>query len=353
MSGALFFLVPIGGAWYRFAMKQPQFLTKGDTIYLVAPSFGCVTEPYMTRLRVAIDNFRRLGYQVVEGPNIWRADGVACSASGPERAQEIHDAFASDAKLILSVGGGETMCEMLPYLDFEALGAAEAKWFMGFSDNTNLTFLLTTLCDTMSVYGSCAPSFFSRKFRLSELDAMELLLGKMHFEGYPKWSISKRNEEHPLWGYRLSQPKVIVPHQYGGPMEGVLLGGCLDCLVNLCGTRYDKVKEFNARHPEGVIWFLESCDLNVLALRRAYFELREAGWFDNAKGFLLGRALSGREEILGVDRFNAAIDMLGELGAPILMDVDLGHLPPSMPIKTGAKARVSFELGNLIIDYLE
>lgn len=334
-------------------MRKPALLEKGDSIALVAPSFGCTTEPYLTRLQVSIKNLEKAGYPVIEGPNVWREEGVVASAPAKARAQEIHDAFESDAKLIISVGGGETMCEILPYLDFEKLKAEEPKWFMGFSDNTNLTFLLATLADTMSVYGPCAPQFFQKKWRLSEKDAFDLLQGQTHFEGYPKWSISRRNEEHPLWGYRLSQPKIITLYQYEQPFEGMLLGGCLDCLINLCGTRYDNVKEFIASHPEGIVWFLESCDLNALALRRAYFELKEAGWFENAKGFLLGRALSAREEILGVDRFNAAIDMLGDLDVPILMDVDLGHLSPSLPILTGAKARVSFKQENLIIDYLE
>ena len=338
--------------WHNSRMRQPPFLNPGDPIALVAPSFGCTIEPYATRLEVAIKRLKR-HYRVIEGPNIRRGDGIAASASAEERAKEIHDAFASDAKLILSVGGGETMNEILPYVDFDAIKEAEPKWFMGFSDNTNLTFVLTTLCDLVTVYGPCAPSFFEKKWRLSEADAIALLQGKTHFEGYPKWSITRRDPKRPLRSYRLSQLKTIVAHGYEEPMEGILLGGCLDCLVNLCGTRFDQAERFASEHPEGIIWFLEACDLNALSIRRAYFELREAGWFKNVKGFLLGRALSGREEILGVDRFNAAVDMLGELGVPILMDVDLGHLHPSMPLQCGAKARVALKKGNLIVDYLE
>ena len=48
-------------------------------------------------------------------------------------------------------------------------------------------------------------------------------------------------------------------------MQGRLLGGCLDCLSNLAGTKYDKVAEFNEKYKEdGVIWFIESCDLSVM-----------------------------------------------------------------------------------------
>ena len=332
-------------------MRIPPNLVSGDKVALVAPSFGCTTEPYLTRLDVAIASWRKKGHSVVEGKNVRLAEGLAASASGKERAEEFMEAYASDAKLILSVGGGETMCEMLPYLDFARLAKLPPKWFMGFSDNTNLTFPLTTLCDVATIYGPCMPSFYQKKWRLSELDAYRMLQGENHFEGYPKWSISRRNEEHPLWGYRLSQPKIITPYQYKGPMQGLFLGGCLDCLVNLCGTKYDNVKEFVARHSEGIIWYLEACDLNALSLRRAFFELKEAGWFDNAKGFLLGRMLSAREEILGADRFNAAIDILGPLGKPILMDVDLGHLSPSMPILNGVKGTAKLEKDNIIIDY--
>ena len=33
------------------------------------------------------------------------------------------------------------------------------------------------------------------------------------------------------------------------------------------GTPYDKVNEFNEKYQEdGIIWFLESCDLNIMAI---------------------------------------------------------------------------------------
>lgn len=334
-------------------MRKPPYLVPGDTIYLVAPSFGCTIKPYMTRLKTSIANFKKKGFKVIEGPNIWRNDGVVASAPAKERAEEIHKAFESEAKLIIAVGGGELMIEILPYIDFERIKACEPKWFMGFSDPTNLVFTLATNADLVSVYGPGAAAYFQKKWRYSEEDAFRLLMGETHFEGYPKWSISKTSPAHPLWSYRMSQEKKIVPHGYEKPFEGTLLGGCMDCLLAICGTKFDKVKEFNAKHPEGVIWYLETCDLNPLAIRRGYFQLKEAGWFDNAKGFLLGRAKSGMEEALGLDRFEAAIGMLGELGKPILMDVDIGHLKPSMPIKNGAYAKVSFTGGNLVIDYKE
>ena len=54
---------------------------------------------------------------------------------------------------LFKLGGGELMCEILEYLDFEKLKSLNPKWFLGYSDNTNFTFLQTILCDTVSIYG--------------------------------------------------------------------------------------------------------------------------------------------------------------------------------------------------------
>ena len=333
-------------------MKRPPNLQKGDTIALVAPSFGCTTEPYLTRLDVSIKKWKGKGFRIEEGPNVRREDGIIASASPKERAEEIMWALRSRAKLVLSVGGGELMSEMLPELDFSAIAKLEPKWFMGFSDNTHLTFLLTTLCGWQTIYGPCAPSFFQKSWRLCEKDAYEMLQGRRHFEGYPKYSISHRNPR-PLVSYWCTQKKVITPYQYKKPFTGTMLGGCLDILQLYCGTPYDQVARFNKEHPEGIIWYLEACDYNVAALRRGYAQLKQCGWFDNVSGFVLGRPARAMEEFLGADHIQAAIDILGPLGKPILIDCDLGHIKPSMPFLNGAKAKVAYENENIIIDYLD
>ena len=332
-------------------IKQPKFLEKGDTISLIAPSFGVTSEPYATRCDAAIKNFQKLGYKVEEGVNVRKEEGAASSASAFSRANEFMDAYRNGGSLILSVGGGETMCEILPYVDFEAISKLPPKWFMGFSDNTNLCFPLVTLSGAATIYGPCAPQFYSNEFRCSELDALRLLAGEKHIEGYPKYSITRSNPTHPLYRYRLTQPKIIQEHGYTNPLEGTLLGGCLDCLIGICGTKYDRVKKFEDEHPEGIIWFLEACDLSPLGIRRGLFQLREAGWFKNAKGFLIGRPLCKDAEAFGINKYNAVLDILGELGLPILFDIDLGHIPPSMPIKVGVKAKVSLINGNIVFDY--
>ncbi len=331
-------------------MRIPPFLAKGDGIDLVAPSFGVTTEPYSTRMEASLKTFSKLGFETRCFPNVYKNEGVIGSDTPESRGKEINEAFASSSKAIISVGGGETMLEILPYIDFEAIRKGSPKFFMGYSDNTNLTFLLPTLCDMAAIYGPHGPSFYSYPLRCSEKDAIAMLMGEKNFQGYPKYSITHSNPDHPLYRYRLTQTKVIEAFNYEEPIEGTLLGGCLDCLVCLCGTRFDKVKEFCAKHQEGIIWFLEACDLNSVSTRRALTQLREAGWFDNAKGFLIGRPLQSGE-YFGLLPKQSYLDILGPLSLPILYGVDLGHVPPSLPFMEGAEAKVSFKNQNILVSY--
>ena len=137
-------------------------------------------------------------------------------------------------------------------------------------------------------------------------------------------------------------------------MQGRLLGGCMDCLVNLLGTRFDRVKDFTEKYKkDGIIWFLESCDLNVFAIRRAMWQMEEAGWFEHAKGFLIGRPYCHGQEMMGLDQYEAVLPTVFKHRAAVIMDGDLGHLPPMMPLVTGSMARLTME-GNrmdIVMDY--
>lgn len=331
-------------------MQEPKKITANMTIDLIAPSFGCTTEPYKTRLIEAIKKFKHNGHIIFEGENIFKNDGIVSSNTPENRANEFMKAYKSNSDIIISVGGGELMNEILPFINFEEIKTLPPKWFMGFSDNTNLTFTLTTLCNLVTIYGPNFPSFYPKRNILDNRDALRMIQGEKNFKGYKKYEKESFNKEkNPLCALNLTEPKVITPFNYQKPFTGILLGGCLDVLVNLCGTKYDNVKNFIK--DKEIIWFLEACDLNPLQIRRALFELKEAGWFDTSIAFLFGRPLCGDIEIMGVNKYNAVIDILKELNAPILFDIDLGHIAPSMPIKCGAKARVSFKNNNIYFNY--
>ncbi len=309
-------------------MRYPKYIKKGDTIGFLAPSFGCAVEPYLSGFKNAQKKFEELGYRPVLGPNCYESAGVGISNIPEKCGAEVMEMFGrGDVDCLISCGGGELMCEILPFVDFEKLSEAEPKWFMGYSDNTNLTYLLATLADMASVYGPCAGTFGMEPWHKSLWDALQILTGERQtVGGYGLWEKeSLKDEENPLVPYHVTEPlklrtfvgkkeiyfadsgeeesgagntganseekesvltEVCSEEQSAGSAEscggeqpaefagtekrteplrfsGRLLGGCLDCLVNLSGTRFDKTKEFAERYgQDGIIWFFEACIRN-------------------------------------------------------------------------------------------
>jgi len=383
-------------------MRYPEFLKSGGRIGYVAPSFGCADEYYGAQFDAALKKFEELGYVNVEGPNCRKAEGVGKSNTPEKCAAEIMEFFTKDkCDVIISAGGGETMCEDLSFVDFETIAKADPKWYMGYSDNTNLTFTLPVLCDTAAIYGQCAPTFGRREWHASLYDDLRIVTGKTDsvlnvggayaddddssraftFENYPFWEGNSEEEketvpeeeplqteasaetecpaeEDPCAPWELNMPSCLTAYTAGseeateGKVEfsGRLIGGCMDCLQLLCGTKYDRVKAFTEKYREdGTVWYLEACDLNPMSIRRALWQFKEAGWFEHAKGVIFGRPLHFGEDMMGMNRINAVTGVMKGLKIPYLMDTDLGHLAPAIPYISGAVAEVRAENGHMSV----
>lgn len=360
-------------------MRYPQFLQKGGRIGFIAPSFGCATEPYLSDFKSALEEFRLKGFKTIPGPNCFLDEGVGISNTPEKCAAEANDFLINDkSDVIISCGGGELMCEILPFIDFDRISKSDPKWFMGYSDNTNLTFLLNTLCDTASVYSVCASKFAKDHHKCVD-DAFDILCGKkLSVSNYDRWfkdvwedsgadpEDTDDTKEKPIGKYINEKTgdayDVFAYKQFlcigGTPvdsvkMSGRLIGGCMDCLVTLTGTRFDRVRDFSEKYgSDGIIWFLESCDLSVMSQRRALWQMENAGWFKNVKGFLIGRPLRFDDKFGDFDHYDAVLGILGKYNVPILMDLDIGHQFPQMPVISGACANVTATANSLEIDYI-
>lgn len=348
-------------------MRYPEFIKEGNKIGFVAPAFGCNREPYKSCFENAIKKFEQQGYATKLGPNCYKDDGIGISTNPKDCAKELTEYYMDDdTKALISCGGGELMCETISYVDFDKIAQAKPKWYMGYSDNTHFTFLVTTLCDTASIYGPNAPKFGMKPWHESLKDALLVLEGKkLAVNNYDKWEKeSIKDEEHPLLPYNLTENTVLkgyVPKQTDNKavmtasdcvsMKGRLIGGCMDCLVGITGTRFDRVSEFVEKYKEdGFIWFLESCDLNVYSMRRAMWQMYEAGWFKYCNGFMIGRPMHFDEPMFGLDQYSAILSTVEKIGVPVIFDLDIGHLAPSMPIICGSHAQISYEHGKINVN---
>ena len=338
-------------------MRYGSFLKKLDTIGLVAPSFGVSGYPYEDRFNNACKKFTNLGYTIKKSEHLYGIE-KAKSADDKIRAKEFMEMYLDvDTDFIISVAGGELMSSMLPYIDFEVFKYAKPKFFMGYSDNSNLIFTLPMLTDTAAIYGSNFGSFGMANWDRSLQECYEVITGKRDEQSsYELFEIEDKSHEenNALCGYNLTG-KVEYKSLDGKDVDvsGRLIGGCLDVVVGLCGTKYGQIDDFLEKYKnDGFIWYFEACDLNVLAQSRALWQLKEAGWFKYCKAVIYGRAVHP-EECFGYTIEDVLKDNLSSLNVPVVYGCDFGHVPPSWTLIAGSvahftlekeKAHISFEL---------
>ena len=336
-------------------MNIPDFIKKGDIIGVTAPSAGFTEQVDLTKLESAKFNLSEKGYEVIETENVRKCE-KGRSSTGKKRAEEFLSLIRNEeVKYILSASGGDFLMEMLEYLDYELI-KANPKWIQGYSDNTGLIYPITTICDMATVYSGNVGDYGMSLWHEGVKNNLKLLEGKnieqKEFDLFENEYVKKVTGYE---GYNLTD-KVkyeFVSENKSENFTGRLLGGCLDVLIMLCGTKYDKTAEFVRKYKEdGIIWYLESFDLSSARIQCALWQLKEAGWFEGAKGFLFGRPCFFREEY--ETDFNEAVKTaLDSLNLPIITGCDIGHRPPRITMINGLMAEISFDGKHFIMKYPE
>ncbi len=296
-----------------------NYLKKGSTIGIIAPSFGLFDELHLNKYLEAKKFFLNEGYNIVEAKSIYTENFLNDSAPSI-RAKEFMDMYLSDdIDMLRSVCGGELLMEVLEYIDFDLIKKAKPKYILGYSDNTNLTFLLTTLCNIETIYGINATAF--SKMNLDYVkDTYDLLCGKkFSFKSYEYFE----NEEEEF------KNKVKYIGNVG--IKGTLIGGCLEVLRSICGTKYDKVCEYTKNNKD-IIFYFDVCELNPLQVYQALWQLKNANWFNNIKGFIFGRTYNNFTYLSYESAIYRALESITK---NIVINADLGHIHPIIPFING------------------
>ena len=335
-------------------MNYPENLKIGDTIGICAPSAGIVKPDKIEKLDLAIKALENMGYKVIETASV-RKDENGRSASAETRAKEFMELLENDEiKLIIFASGGDFLCEMLDYLDFDKIKTLKPKWMQGYSDITGIGYLFNTILDIPNVYGQTIKDYAMKPLHRSLVDCLEIAKGneiiQESFEMYEKeWNPDETNPEAT---YNLTE-KVEWKNVLGErevSFEGRSIGGCLDCIKNYIGTKYDRVQEYIERHKEdGIIWFLEAFETNTAELQRTLWQMKSCGYFKYCKGIIFGRPLFIREDY--ETSFNEAVKIsLKDLNVPVICDADIGHVSPQMAIVNGAILKITSKEGKGIVE---
>lgn len=358
-------------------MRYPEKLNLGDYIGVTAPSCGLKDDLDKLRFENAIQNIEKLGYKVKVTSNCG-LDFRGRSSSAKERANEFMELYKDQkVKAIIFLGGGDFACEMLEELDFEEISKLPPKWIQGYSDCTNLTLTFNTLADIVSIYGPTFKSYGMKNLHQSLLNSLRLMQKEefvqnsyekceKFFNGgeIPELEIGDNKEKNnsqiqsigdapelhddPYYEYNLIEPVKWINLKGENEIlfRGRAIGGCIDLLREvIIGSKFDKLKEFCEKYKnDGIVWILEEFEGNTPESYRTLWRMKNIGLFDNCTGIIFGRPLMIREdyEISYQDSIKEAI---GDLTVPIIVNADIGHLAPQIPIVTGATIEVTSKDG--------
>lgn len=316
-------------------MKYPNSLKENSCIGVTAPSAG--VGKYIEDYEKSLDTLKKNHWQILETENVRSEEEV--SSTKEERTKEFWECWENPkVDAILCATGGEFLTDMLPSLSEKELTGA--KWVMGASDPTNLLYYITTKYDIATMYGHNAGSFDAKTLHPAQQTAIEYLKGNfLPQESYPLY---EKDREGRVEGFYHLTEKVEWKSPYEKiECEGRLLGGCLDALRYLLGTKYDYTKEFIEKYKEeGIIWYLDVFTMTTDDFYLTLFQMKEAGWFQYLKAIIVGRvAYPGGYTSMTYER---AIQE-NFPGIPFILDADIGHVAPKMTLVNGSYAKITYQ----------
>ncbi len=311
-------------------MIYPEFLKDKDLIGITAPSSGVGHK--LNNYIKSINNLKKY-FNIVETKSVRNNNEI--SNTSQNRGKEFNELLKNkNVKCILNACGGDFCISSLEYIDFDLI-KENPKWIEGYSDPTSILFYITTKYDIATIYGNNSTSFDQTVLHKSLLYNINLLKGKiLPQHKYDFYEIEKKDDN----SYNLTEPVIIKNLNGDVCVEGRIIGGCLDVIDNIIGTKYDYTKEFiNRYRKEGIIWFFDIFSLSKETLYNILYKFKYAGYFEYTKCILIGRILF-KNGYTNKTYEDVIKDVIPDI--KIVYDLDIGHVAPKMTIINGSYVKI-------------
>lgn len=325
----------------------PDKLKKGDKVAVVAPSWAGAHIYYKRYLSAKKAFEETFGLTLVEMPHAL-ASHEESDANPKMRADDIMLALkTSEIKGILSTIGGDDCVRLLPYLDFEVI-RNNPKPFIGFSDTTALLSAFvkagvrayygpSLLCNFAEEGGiDTYTRFWFEKALMSEEPLGEITPSDYMITGHVSWEkVSKK----PRPRIKNSGWKFIQGEK---PVSGHLLGGCIEVLEMIKGTR----AWFSLDDFENAVLFIDLSEemptpTYVTRCLRSY---AAAGILQKISAILLSRPYCDVPENTFSDYDDAVLRAVsfeaGLTRMPVVTRMNFGHVQPVLTLEYGATCHI-------------
>ena len=299
-------------------MKYPRLLKNNDLIGIIALSSGA--NDCKEDMELAIDNLKKI-FRVEVTKNVFGSSIV--SSSTEERIKELNALLEKNVKGIIIARGGDFLLETIDKIDYKRIKKKNI-WIEGASDPTSLLYILTTKYDLATIYGRNAKQF-SESNSIDVNDNIKLLMDN----NYIQHDYKDRKIESVNGNFKDS---------------GVIIGGCLDCLKDIIGTKYDNTKQFIEKYKDKkIIWYFDIFAMSSVNVYLTLLQLKLAGWFKYSNTFIFGTV---RHETIYADMsYEDAVKKALKEYDNIIINANIGHVKPANTIINGSYATIEFKNG--------
>ncbi|MBM4287640.1 MAG: LD-carboxypeptidase [Deltaproteobacteria bacterium] len=286
-------------SYSKKAIIWPAPVKSGDRLAVVAPASPVAPDLFAAGAAW----LEKWGFRLSHGPEIFMprpfqgdADLQACQFL----KQSLLD---TEVKGIICARGGYGTLRILEHLDYSLL-AARPRYFIGFSDITNLLCRFTQQAGVVTFHGPTVA-------HLGEISSR----ARDHF-----FRVLTRPEPSCVCFRDL---QVLAPGYACGP----LIGGNLTTICHLLGTPF-------ALSLTGQVLFLEDHNEAPYRLDRLLQHLRLSGSLSGLKAMVLGSfTCCGKQQQV----WELFAEMGKSLGIPVLAGLPAGHQPDNFILPLGAE----------------
>ena len=283
--------------------KAPEYLSPGDGIALITPSYSLPAE----KVEAAAAVLRDWGYRPRTGAYAGASGPGPYAGTDEERLADLLQALKDPSvKAILCNRGGYGAIH-LSRLVSPGEFAAYPKWLIGFSDITTLHGMLTR-AGVMSIHGTMGKFLAASggKDRSSAL-LRDLLAGTV-----PQYVLPAH------------------PHNRTGKGEGILTGGNLCSFTALLGSSLDALSQGD------FILFIEEVEETMHHIDRMLNMLFLHGAMERCRGIVLGTFTDCPSDLAYGSVEEQVLASLGNRDIPVCCGFPAGHGPENYPLIMGA-----------------
>jgi muramoyltetrapeptide carboxypeptidase len=289
-------------------LLRPPPLHKGDTIGVVASSYS----PRAGWLQRGVRALERAGYSVLVDPELSTTRRYQRAEDERRAASFTRMWLDPRVKAVIGGTGGYGAVRMLPYLDPE-LFRANPKSFAGYSDITVLHLWLMRLAGLRSFHGPTVDDLIP--------SARDITTASL---------LSALTNPRPTARLGRDVARSVKP----GRAVGRLVGGNLALVQQTIGTPYEI-------DTTDAILFLEEVRDPMSFVDERLVQLRAAGLLGKVKGIVFGHLSLDRSEEDEFEDF--VLDLVADLGVPVLMDFPAGHENPNLTLPIGTEVELVVE----------